>query len=491
MTRKSYYKKVAHDRRRDRKGAQPRKFFDKSGGVTCKSCFDLQGKLDEVRQENVRLKAALKHTQKTTRKDVLNAHTPSSKIPFKKNSDQEQAGKKGGARPGHVGHGRKAADVDSADRVVDLAKPSQCSECQCGLNHRDIRSRTILEAMPVKAERVLYRYTRGVCPKCFKVYAAKPNALPKAFYGNRLISQAATMHFFHGITIGKVLSILGPQVTEGGLIDAFHRLGRLCAKAMPGLIDDYRKSEVKHADETGWRTDGSSGYAWIFSTPSTTVFDFADSRSAKVARRVLGEENLPGVLVVDRYGGYNQMPCKLQYCYAHLLREVEKLEDEFSDTQEVTAFVAELATALAEAMKLRALPITDEEYYRRAKQIQARIEAVVSLPAKHLGVRRIQEIFLEKKHRLYHWAKSRNVPPDNNRAERELRPTVIARKVSFGSQSDAGAKTRSQIMSVLFTAKKRFKDKPPEDWLKSMLDQIVQNPSADVYAALNPSTPSN
>jgi hypothetical protein len=39
-------------------------------------------------------------------------------------------------------------------------------------------------------------------------------------------------------------------------------------------------------------------------------------------------------------------------------------------------------------------------------------------------------------------------------AERDLHPTVIARKVSFGSSSDAGSKTRSVLMSVLHTLNK-------------------------------------
>jgi len=41
------------------------------------------------------------------------------------------------------------------------------------------------------------------------------------------------------------------------------------------------------------------------------------------------------------------------------------------------------------------------------------------------------------------------IPAENNRAERALRPLVIARKVSFGSQSEAGAGTREILMTVL------------------------------------------
>ena len=66
---------------------------------------------------------------------------------------------------------------------------------------------------------------------------------------------------------------------------------------------------------------------------------------------------------------------------------------------------------------------------------------------------------LEAESRLYHWVDDCRVPTHNNRSEREVRPTVIARKVSFGSQSAQGAKTCSVWMSILHTAKKRLPKK--------------------------------
>jgi hypothetical protein len=39
-----------------------------------------------------------------------------------------------------------------------------------------------------------------------------------------------------------------------------------------------------------------------------------------------------------------------------------------------------------------------------------------------------------------------------------LSPLVIARKVSFGSQSEAGARTREVLMSVLHALRKRTDD---------------------------------
>lgn len=47
------------------------------------------------------------------------------------------------------------------------------------------------------------------------------------------------------------------------------------------------------------------------------------------------------------------------------------------------------------------------------------------------------------------------IPPTNNEAERMLRPGVMARKVSHGSASWLGAKTRALFLSVLQTLRRR------------------------------------
>ena len=149
-----------------------------------------------------------------------------------------------------------------------------------------------------------YRVKRCRCRKCDKTFTSSPSVLPKFLYGNRLLSQAAVMHYVHGVPIGRLLEVLGPEVTQGGLLQAFHSLGKFCDKARSNLIDAYRAAPVRHADETGWRTDGHSGYAWIFTTPNLSIFDLADSRASAIPRKVFWTEPLGGVLVVDRFPSY-------------------------------------------------------------------------------------------------------------------------------------------------------------------------------------------
>jgi hypothetical protein len=176
------------------------------------------------------------------------------------------------------------------------------------------------------------------------------------------------------------------------------------------------------------------------------------------------------------------MPSKIQYCYAHLLRTVKDLEKDFPENAEIKSFVEALAPQLANAISLRTLDITDKQFKRQAAKIKDAITEITNRQAKHPAIWKIQDIFREKADRLYHWTDDRNIPADNNLAERELRPLVIARKISFGSQSVAGASTRETLMTVLHTLKKRTPDVTVA--FKSALDKLAKQANIDLAKAL-------
>jgi hypothetical protein len=261
-------------------------------------------------------------------------------------------------------------------------------------------------------------------------------------------------------------------------------MAKLFAGVPEKLIEVYRRSPVKHADETGWRTEGKNGYVWLFATDRLSIFQFHKTRSSQVPKALFGSKKLPGVLVIDRYAGYNKTPCCIQDCYAHLLREVQDLEKEFPDNHEIKIFGSTFAPLLSLAMGLRNQKILDAVFYKKASKTKEAILNVVKSSAQHMGIRRIQDIFKDNESKLYHWASDRRVPAENNLAERDLRPTVIARKVSFGSQSDAGAHTRSVLTSVLWSLKKQNTDVSAA--LKNVLDQLSKNIKQDPYLLLFP-----
>ena len=133
-------------------------------------------------------------------------------------------------------------------------------------------------------------------------------------------------------------------------------------------------------------------------------------------------------------------------------------------------------------MKLRTQELTAARFGQQALELKVQIKALVYSPAQHPGIQKIQNIFRERATRLYHWAKNPAIPADNNRAERELRPLVIARKISFGSQSEQGAQTREILMTVLHTLRKRTQD--VFGAFKRALDALAEDEKQDPYKLL-------
>ena len=456
----------------------------------CSECLKKQQKIDALLEENLRLKQKLKYQERKEKEGLFGSSTSSAKLPVKAHSAKAGRGKRKGAKQGHQGVGRQRCPEGEAEQVVTVGDSigSQCPNCGRLLEEKGTEERLVIESHPLKAHRVLYRLVKKYCPHCQKVFQTHaPGVLPKSLYGNQLITTATVMHYLHGIPMGRVCE--QTQIGPGSLVEIFHRLARLFEKIPPLLIEQYRQAPVKHADETSWRTEGQNGYAWLFATEKLSIFQFRKSRSASVVQAVFGENPLPGILVVDRYAGYNKAPCALQYCYAHLLREVEDLQKEFPDSEEVQEFVSTFIPLLTLAMGLRHQRLSPAQFQRKATQVQSQIQTTVKSPAQHPGIRRIQDIFRENESRLYHWAKDRNVPAENNLAERDLRPTVIARKVSFGSQSDAGAYTRGVLMTVLGSLKKRGIDATTH--LKRVLDELAKNIHQDPFPLLFPRDPPN
>lgn len=447
----------------------------------CPACLDKQRQINELQEEIRRLKDRLRYQERTVKEGPFRSSTPSSKVPIKPSSLPERQAKTGGGRPGHRGNGRKAVPAEQAHRVVDVPGPERCPDCGGAMQDKGCRLRTVLEAQPVHVERIVYRLERRRCRHCGRTLQAQaPGVLPKCQYGNGLLTHLATQHYLHGATLGQLEKQTGIGV--GSLIDALHHLARRLEGIPRQLLEDYRRAAVKHADETGWRTDGANGYAWLFATADVSLFRFRSTRAASVVREVFGPGRRRGVLVVDRYAGYNAAAGKIQYCYAHLLRDLQDIEKDFPDPPEVQAFVGELAPLLAAAMSLRGQKLSRREFGKQAAILSGKIRGLIRRPARHPAIQSYQDIFRQKAQRLYHWAKDPAVPADNNFAERELRPLVVARKVSFGSQSKKGAATRETLMSALHTLRKRTAD--PAAALHACLDHLAANPAADPYDLL-------
>jgi transposase len=417
--------------------------------MACLECLKKAERIKELEAKLEIAKSQLADLQHRTQIGFFGSSTPSSKVPVKASS--KDASKKGGARLKHKGHGRRHThDAEPSKRESIPVTEEFCPDCARELSKHGSKERTVLDATPMQLNTVHYDLEQKRCRRCKKVLTAKaPMIIPKALFSNQLLSVVATQHYFYGVTMGQLAKQM--QIGIGSLFSAMHDLAQMLESVPSILIANYRLAPVKHADETGWRTDGKNGYAWIFSSAQSIIFQLRDSRSAAIPNEVFGTLPLPGVLVVDRYAGYNKVPCLIQYCYAHLLRDVTDLEIKFPDSGEVKNFISLFAPLLAQAMGLRAKIPHKDTFLIEANNLKNEIIEVANRPFLAPSINKMQQLFIDKSSRLFHWADNPIVPADNNQGERDGRRLVIARKISFGSQSIQGAHTREVLMTVLFS----------------------------------------
>ncbi|MFA6815334.1 MAG: transposase, partial [Lentisphaeria bacterium] len=470
-----------------------------------KDCHDKLVKFQKANVENQELIKKLSAENKRLEK-ILNirrgteppfgkAGGPSTQRAFKNNSPAEKQRKKGGARKGHIGHGRKNKTAEHIDKVENIEPPAdmKCPSCSgSDFTIKGYETRQYTRYISARVETVRSKMCRLSCVKCGRTVLVQPNdVMPYAKYSNSFFADMACDCYLWRVTIGSYCN--RHHVPRGTALNMINLLVNYIKSVYIKLGKEMIKEEYLHADETVWYNNGHRGYAWGFFNHNYVYFVFPDSRAGKVVKDVFHIDssktvalfNKDMVLVHDRYAAYASIPVKHQNCYEHLKRDLIKMLEYDPDSAEAQRFVEALKPLLVEAMHLCANKnISDEEYYLAANKIKKRILNIVNAPANDAGVQGYQYIWRSHPENFFQWVENRNVRCENNFAERGVRSLVIARKTSFGTQGEKGLEARQVLSSVLGTVKIRGGD--PFQFICDVLRMKSKDKNADIYQLLPP-----
>lgn len=275
-------------------------------------------------------------------------------------------------------------------------------------------------------------------------------------FGIRLMSVIASMATVYRMPyriIQKTLKALwGLKISLGEVAEILHRVAEHGQGVYEGLLDEVRGSPVVNADETGWRQDGVNGYIWSFSTPSVRYFLYDTSRASRVVKEVLSDE-FEGVLVSDFYCAYNAYEGVKQRCWVHLLRDLKTLVEKHPKNKSVVVWADKFMQIYKQA---RDVADADLPQIQRVRARQVFEKRLLELATPYLGRKDAPQRVLAKRidgflGELFTFVDTEGVPSENNAAERAVRPAVITRKVSGGSRSEKGSKTRMTLMSLFHT----------------------------------------
>jgi len=394
---------------------------------------------------------------------AVSPSTPSGMRPVYTKPPASSRRKKPGRKAGHPGSRRQApARIDRHEEH----RCECCPHCQ-GLLNRCNQSRTrYVEDIPANIEVQTTEHVihRDWCPACKKhVEPVVPDALPGATLGHRAAVMSAWLHYGLGVTIDKVIDVFGyhmqMELTPGGLVQTWHRLADVLRPWYEQVHAQALDGAVLHGDETGWRVNGATHWLWCFGSPDLTYYMVHRSRGSEALDEFFTRE-FNGTLVTDFWGAYNAVTCcDRQMCLVHLLRDLKEVEAYKTCGGDWPAFAKTLRRLIGDATRLwKRQGIDAQTYARRCVLVDQRLTAMIETPWQHDDARRLVKRLRRHRDDLFTFLDKPGVPPDNNHAERSIRPAVIIRKNSHGNRSDRGADTQAVLMSIHRTLKQRGHD---------------------------------
>ena len=429
----------------------------------------------------------------------------------RKSEQQEKArsGRPRGQQHGAPGHGRTQRP-GLEERSEELNPPEDacvCGRCEQPYAPNGAEESTLVE-IEVKAHKRVIRRPRWrrTC-KCssspMEVSAPPvPRLFPRTLYGTSFWARFLFEHCACFRPVHRVaawFSSQGLTVSPGTLADSLKRFVPLFEPVAHAILAHQNKAALRHADETGWRVqelrgEERSSRAWLWTSVSSDAvcFHIDPSRSAEAAHKLFGKALLGTVIVCDRYSAYKRLArllgglVTLAWCWSHMRRDFidcaagqVDLTDWCRGWIERIAGIYRLNEARLEhydpGLK-RPAPAFDAAQTALKEVLDALFaEAQRELAALPDEAREGKALRSLLNHRggLSVFFDRPQVPMDNNKAERFLRGPSIGRRLSFGSDSEDGARFTAIMYSVVGTLSMNGID--VLRWLEAWLEACAKN----------------
>ena len=333
-----------------------------------------------------------------------------------------------------------------------------------------------IELPEVRPVVVRHRRLAVQCPGCGTRVAAPPPAAGTPF-GPRLHAVATYLKTYQALSYERLQAALsdlfGLAISQGGLMNLLRRAQTRfesgCEQAVTALRpvsfaditpwDRCAMADVVASDETGVRIEGSNAYHWVFRCKEAVVHHAAPTRAASVVRE-MRDGHRPAVWLSDRYSAQQGHAAAQQTCLAHLARDVRLASlrpdvayaVEASDDPVPFRLKLWLNSAFALADATTHLAVSTLAAKRRA--LERGLTGILTAPTSCDLARDIQARFRRARDQLLTFAgRPGEVAATNNACERDLRSSVIQRKVTNGYRAMWAAQGEADIRTVVGTAR--------------------------------------
>ena len=379
-----------------------------------------------------------------------------------------KTGRKQGGQKGHVG--KTLLPVEAPDQIVTHA-PASCEHCQASLHGGTQVASVQRQVFEMPLPHVIVTEHRAVttaCPCCAKHNRGSfPEGIKHPVqYSANLLGFATYLHSVHLLPYARcaqiVQDVTGAPFGAGSLSLALTRAKNRLEYFTKALKQAISTAPLLHADETGVRACGKLRWVHTRSTP-TLCHLFSHAKRGKEAVDDLLAYN--GRLVSDFHSNYVTLPCKHQFCGAHLLRELTYAHDILGQAW-AGALKGVMETMVGSCRRARE---RGSPTVWNARKLARGFDALVTagleqnpLPPvqgkKRIAkgkVRCLLERLQNYRDECLSFLFNLAVPFTNNEAERDLRMVKVKAKVSGCFRTEAGADTFCRLRRYVVTCRKQ------------------------------------
>jgi hypothetical protein len=390
-------------------------------------------------------------------------HPPAAPFQRKRSDAPASPPGKPGRKPGHTACWKQPPE--HIDEHFEVTLDPHCPHCQGALLAVQPLDQYIEDIIPATKHVTHLRTHQGWCPKCEHVVASThPRQVSFAggaagtHLGARALALACMLKHQMGLSFAKTCEALrelgGISISPGGLAQLFQRVAGKLEADYAASRERLLQSPSVHTDETSWYVGKPGASLCVFCTPQVTHYRVVESKNRATFHEVIAPD-WPGVLVSDCLGVYDNATAWQQKCYAHHLKAIKQAE-EAGGVMEEGSFLWRcrhlLRTAMAhgKGWEKRAPPQREEELRALKLAAQALLESpIVDRPQEEAVRARLDK----QKDHLFVFLERPGVEATNNLAERQLRPAVIARKISCGQRTWEGAWAWQVLASLAASTK--------------------------------------
>lgn len=415
-----------------------------------------------LKKENKKLLAELRKYK--------NENTPSGSIPpYLKESVREKLQQ---ARKSERRESRKPNPRNNRPKVFDREREVTAKRCpRCGgkrltKKKKQYRRVTLHIRFP-RLERILNILAAYYCLDCKKEVVPKlPDALPGSKFDLNtaiLVSVLFTAFNLSERNIAKMFStIFRLDISPASVSNCLKRLKDYLGEDYKKLGDEIQRAKFVHRDETGWRKNGQLNWLWVASTAESVHFRITEKRNSKTAKSLKLNKNC--VQITDANAVYNDACKEEQKDWAHLSRHAEKPKYYFRTLEEKLGYeslVEQLMVLFSKAKEDKARLGCSHEL---REEYDEKLLEVLGKPGKRgkryfgRNAQLLKNYILKRRKQWLTFLEYEYVDPTNNRAERDLRHSVLKRKISQQNRSDDHMKSYAMQASIFMSSKHRSQE---------------------------------